>query len=83
MLFLRNRQPDLNRIGELASRGRPDTDNGCQVSCMDWYGLARPIFAGERVFALPAYEPVEGRSDRQRPRERCRTDVPPRPATSR
>ena len=24
----------------------------CQASCVDWYGNARPIFIGERLFAL-------------------------------
>jgi hypothetical protein len=28
---------------------------------VDWYGNARPIFLGERVFALLGYELVEGR----------------------
>ena len=27
---------------------------------MDWYGNARPIFVGDRVFALMGYELVEG-----------------------
>lgn len=82
VLFLRNRQLDLTRMGELASRGRPDTDDGCQVSCVDWYGNARPIFVGERVFALLGYELVEGRSDGGRLRERRRTDFTPRPKTA-
>jgi hypothetical protein len=28
---------------------------------VDWYGNARPIFIGERVYALMGYELVEGR----------------------
>jgi hypothetical protein len=36
-------------------------DDACQVSCVDWYGNARPIFIGERVYALMGYELVEGR----------------------
>ena len=33
----------------------------CQASCVDWYGNARPIFLGGRIFALLGYELVEGR----------------------
>ncbi|WP_206362001.1 hypothetical protein [Sphingomonas montana] len=32
-----------------------------QASCVDWYGNARPIFIGDRTFALMGYELVEGR----------------------
>jgi hypothetical protein len=28
---------------------------------VDWYGNARPIFIGDRVYALLGYELVEGR----------------------
>jgi hypothetical protein len=28
---------------------------------VDWYGNARPLFVGARVFALLGYEIVEGR----------------------
>ena len=31
------------------------------ASCVDWYGNARPIFLGDRMFALLGYELVEGR----------------------
>ena len=33
----------------------------CEVSCIDWYGNARPIFIGDRLFALTGTEIVEGR----------------------
>lgn len=82
VLFLRNRRLNLTRMGALVSRGRPDTDDGCQLSCVDWYGNARPIFVGERVFALLGYELVEGRSDGERLRERRRTDFSPRLKTA-
>ena len=36
-------------------------DDACVASCVDWYGNARPIFIGNRVFALMGYELVEGR----------------------
>jgi len=33
------------------------------VSCVDWYGNARPIFFRGRIFALMGYELVEGTLD--------------------
>ena len=39
-------------------------DDACKASCVDWYGNARPIFLGDRVFALMGYELVEGRLHR-------------------
>jgi hypothetical protein len=62
VLFLRNRALNLRPMGELKSstqHGR--RDDQCQASCVDWYGNARPIFLGDRVFALLGYELVEGR----------------------
>ena len=44
---------------------------------MDWYGNARPIFIGDRVFALLGYELVEGSFTDGRIRER-RVDFAPR-----
>jgi len=44
-----------------ARAGGGARDDGCKASCVDWYGNARPIFLGERVFALLGYELVEGR----------------------
>jgi hypothetical protein len=38
--------------GELEAKGANARDDGCQASCVDWYGNARPIFLGDRVFAL-------------------------------
>jgi hypothetical protein len=35
--------------------------NNCLVSCVDWFGNARAIFSGARVFALMGYELIEGR----------------------
>lgn len=45
---------------------------------MDWYGDARPIFLGPRVFALLGYELVEGHLDGRIIRERHRIDFAPR-----
>ncbi len=63
VVFLRNRSLDLVPAGKLEAR--PTTagnlNDGCKASCVDWYGNARPIFLGDRVFALLGYELVEGR----------------------
>jgi hypothetical protein len=57
----------------------------CRASCVDWYGNARPIFLGDRVFALMGYELVEGRLARSFVGERIdelrRIDFGPRAAT--
>ena len=52
-------------------------DDGCVASCIDWYGDARPIFLGERIFALLGYEVVEGRERGGRIHELRRIDVTP------
>jgi hypothetical protein len=50
----------LRRMGEL-NRGAPiHSADDCEVSCIDWYGNARPIFAGGRIFALTGADLVEG-----------------------
>ncbi|GAP35936.1 beta-propeller domain-containing protein [Piscinibacter sakaiensis] len=61
VLVLRERALDFSRLGELRATAGPPAPDGCQASCVDWYGNARPIFLGERVFALLGYELVEGR----------------------
>jgi len=57
-------------LGQLEARPGSARDDGCKASCVDWYGNARPIFLGERVFALLGYELVEGELDANRWRER-------------
>ncbi|HSW07480.1 beta-propeller domain-containing protein [Aquabacterium sp.] len=64
VLFLRQRNLDFHALGELGARAATQ-DDGCKASCVDWYGNARPIFLGERVFALMGYELVEGRLEGQ------------------
>jgi hypothetical protein len=60
VLYLRHRAGELQPVGEL--RASPQRlDDQCRASCADWYGNARPIFLGARVFALLGYELVEGR----------------------
>ena len=61
VLFLRNQSLRLSELGALDSRSEAGTNDGCRASCVDWYGNARPIFIGNRVFALMGYEIVEGR----------------------
>lgn len=75
--YLRNRSLRLSRMGQLDAHGSPAIDDGCRISCVDWYGNARPIFVGERVFALLGYELVEGRIDGERIIERRRVDFGP------
>ena len=62
VLYLRQRALALTAIGQLRSAPAASRrDDHCRASCVDWYGNARPIFLGERVFALLGYELVEGR----------------------
>jgi hypothetical protein len=61
VLYLRQRELGFQGLGELQARPAAAADDGCRASCVDWYGNARPIFLGERVFALLGYELVEGR----------------------
>ncbi|MGO1072521.1 beta-propeller domain-containing protein [Lysobacter sp. CA199] len=82
VLYLRNADLALSPIGTLDSKTAADIDDGCRVSCVDWYGNARPIFVGERVFALLGYELVEGRRDGGRIVERRRSNFSPRLVTA-
>lgn len=58
--FLRRDARKLKPVGELAARTQDAVDDACIASCVDWYGNARPIFMGNRIFALMGYEIVEG-----------------------
>ena len=76
VMFLGVRDLRFRQLGALAAR--PETpDDQCVVSCVDWYGNARPIFYRGRVFALLGYELVEARSTPLD--QRGRTDRLPRP----
>ena len=58
--FVARRSGELSAIGMINAaydEARPD---GCQASCVDWYGNARPIFLGDRMIALMGYEMIEG-----------------------
>ncbi|HEU4561173.1 MAG TPA: beta-propeller domain-containing protein [Longimicrobium sp.] len=76
VLYLRNQAFRLRELGELAA-GAADADDRCRVSCVDWYGNARPIFLRGRIFALLGYEIVEGREDDGRIRELRRVNFAP------
>ena len=79
MAFLRRDTGRLRPLGTLDSRPDHTLYDGCRVSCVDWYGNARPIFAGDRIFALLGYELVEGRESRGRIREIGRVSFAPPP----
>ena len=59
--FLRQRELQFAALGELQAQPGSARDDACKASCVDWYGNARPLFIGERLFALLGYELVEGR----------------------
>lgn len=61
ILFLRNTPRGFRPFGRLAADTRAVSDDNCVASCVDWYGNARPLFIGDRVFALLGAELVEGR----------------------
>jgi len=51
----------LAGAGELLAReGAQHPDYKCEVSCVDWYGNTRAIFADGRIFALAGTELIEG-----------------------
>jgi len=84
-VFLRLRDLAFSPLGQLRSRAGGQRDDACVASCVDWYGNARPIFIGDRVFALMGYELVEGRLSggawrgEERIEERRRVDFSPGP----
>lgn len=59
--YLRNKNLQLSDMGMLTASNNSNLNDNCQASCVDWYGNARPIFIGKRVYALMGYELVEGR----------------------
>jgi hypothetical protein len=78
MLFLRLDDRRFAPAGELDARTQGVVDDNCQASCTDWYGNARPIFFGDRVFALLGYELVEGEMRGRAIRETGRVNFAPR-----
>ena len=76
--YLRNRRLQLGDLGRLSAAPLNSANDGCRASCVDWYGNARPIFVGERVYALMGYELVEGRVRDDAITELRRVDFAPR-----
>jgi hypothetical protein len=79
VVFLRIRPETFEEAGLLLGEAKSteDADDGCQASCVDWYGNARPIFLQGRIFALLGYELVEGRARDGRLVEHRRVDFSP------
>lgn len=78
VVYLRNRDLRLRLMGALDASGEAP-DDACRASCVDWYGNARPLFVGDRVFALLGYEIVEGEAWAGRITEVGRVSFAPRP----
>ena len=47
----------ISLLGAISSSD--ESGGSCETSCVDWYGNTRPIFLGDRVFALMGSEIVE------------------------
>ena len=77
ILFIRNRDLALAAVGTLDSSPTKG-DDGCLASCVDWYGEARPIFIGDRIFGLRGYDLAEARLVGQRLERLRRLDFTPR-----
>jgi len=60
VVFIRRMGRQFAPLGDLAAHDSGTTDDQCKASCVDWYGNSRPIFLGDRTFALMGYEIVEG-----------------------
>lgn len=75
--FLRRDLRKLAPLGELAAAPGISRSDNCNASCVDWYGNARPIFTGGRIFALMGYELVEGQLSGSAITERRRASFAP------
>jgi hypothetical protein len=76
ILYLKRAKRDLALAGTLDAKPGGRDDN-CLASCVDWYGNARPVFFGSRIFALMGYELVEGHWEGGSVREKARVDFTP------
>ena len=79
ILFLKRQNRLFDMAGRLDADPYRAVDDACVASCVDWYGNARPIFIGNRVFALMGYELVEGRLARGSIHEVARINFAPPP----
>lgn len=52
--------PDASEIEAAKEIDKLEDAGDCKASCTDWYGNARPIFIGDRIFALIGDQIVEG-----------------------
>ncbi len=77
ILFLKRQARQFDLAGRLDADPYRAVDDACVASCVDWYGNARPIFIGNRVFALMGYELVEGRTANGAIHEVARTNFAP------
>lgn len=78
MVFLRRgHDGNFSPLGTLDSHPEDARNDNCVASCVDWYGNARPIFLGDRTFALMGYELVEGDLGRRNVREIGRLNFAP------
>jgi hypothetical protein len=77
IVFLNRMRRKLSPAGELGANADGAVEDHCIASCTDWYGNARPIFLGNRTFALMGYELVEGRLENGRIVEVKRLDFAP------
>jgi len=51
----------FKQVGMLrGSREVSSVDNNCEVSCYDWYGVARPFFINQHIYALVGFELIQG-----------------------
>jgi hypothetical protein len=82
VVFIANRGGAFQPLGKLDAMEVTSQRDWCKASCVDWYGNARPIFIGDRVFALLGYELVEGRIRSGRMRQVGRISYAPRPASA-
>ena len=78
VMYLKNTDLELGNLGQLDSKAKSGSDDACKASCVDWYGNARPIFIGNRVYALMGYEMVEGRVAGNQVREVRRINFTPK-----
>jgi hypothetical protein len=58
-----------------AWEAKPQEAYECEVSCIDWYGNARPIFIEDRIFALMGTELVEAKVETGTMRPVIRLDL--------
>lgn len=56
-LLLNSGNETLSFLGAISASD--ESGGSCETSCVDWYGNTRPIFLGNRVFALMGSELVE------------------------